>query len=77
MVGKFVKQDVRRWYPSTTGPQLPTMTDSLLAVPSNLSVPKVPEQDCAATSARAKQGPKPGEHVQLFCMIRDRNKGFL
>ena len=39
------------------------MEDS--AVPSNLSVPKVPEPDRAATSARAKnkKGPKPGEHV--------------
>ena len=31
MVGKFVKQVVREWCPSTTGPLLPTMTDSLLA----------------------------------------------
>jgi len=30
-VGKFVKQDVRELCPSTTGPLLPTMTDSLLA----------------------------------------------
>ena len=30
-VGTFVKQDVREWCPSTTGPLLPTMTDSLLA----------------------------------------------
>ena len=30
-MGKFVKQDVREWCPSTTGPLLPTMTDSLLA----------------------------------------------
>ena len=29
MVGKFVKQDVREWYPSTTGPLLPTMIDGL------------------------------------------------
>ena len=28
IVGKFIKQDAREWYPSTTGPQLPTMTDS-------------------------------------------------
>ena len=35
------------------------MEDS--AVPSNLSVPKVP--DWAATFAYAKKGPKPGEHV--------------
>ena len=47
-------------------------------VPSNLSVSKVPKPDQAATSARAKKkkGPKPGEHVQLFRMQRDRNKGF-
>ena len=52
------------------------MEDSV--VQSNLSVPKVPEPDRAATSARAKhkRGPKPGEHVQLFCMKQDRNKGF-
>ena len=31
-MGKFVKQDVREWCPSTTGPLLPTMTDSLLAL---------------------------------------------
>ena len=31
MVGKFVKQGVREWYHSTSGPLLPTMTDSLLA----------------------------------------------
>ena len=31
MVGTFVKQDVREWYPSTTGPLFPTITDSLLA----------------------------------------------
>ena len=31
MVGKFVKQIVREWCPSTKGPLLPTMTDSLRA----------------------------------------------
>ena len=31
LVGKFVKQVVCEWCPSTTGPLLPTMTDSLLA----------------------------------------------
>ena len=43
-----------------------------------VSVPKVPKPDQAAISACAKnkEGPKPGEHVQLFCMERDRNKGF-
>ena len=50
------------------------MEDSV--VPSNLSVPKVPEPDRAATSARAKKGLKPGEHVRLFHMTRDHNKGF-
>ena len=65
---------------STTGPLLPTMTDSLLAPgwevlykqyhSGELSVPKVPEPDWVATSACAKnkRGPKPGEHVQLFRM---------
>ena len=151
---KTLEQGVGKWCPSTTGPLLPTMTDSLLApgrevlykpyhtgelvpatilgpsddgddfvrlkysrngrddrecdvvwaksgrgvwglchvfedtlyltrdlmedsaVPSNLSVPKVSDSDGAATSARAKKSPKPGEHVQLFRMKRDRNKGF-
>ena len=50
------------------------MEDS--AVPANLSVPKVPELDWAATSACAKKGPKPvPEHVPLCHMKRDRNKG--
>ena len=30
MVGKIIEQDLREWCPSTTGPLLPTMTDSLL-----------------------------------------------
>ena len=51
------------------------MEDS--AVPSSLSLPKVPEPDQAATSARAmnETRPKPGEHVPLLCMKRDHNKG--
>ena len=62
-----------------------SMTDSLLAPGPEVlykrypvSVPKVPKPDQAATSACAKnkEGPKPREHVQLFCMERDRNKGF-
>ena len=50
------------------------MEDS--AVPSNLFVPKVSNSDRAATSAHAKKSPKPPEHVQLFRIKRDRNKGF-
>ena len=49
------------------------MEDS--AVPSNLSVPKASDPDRAATFARAKKSPKPPEHVQVFRMKRDRNKG--
>ena len=43
-----------------------------------MSVPKVPKPDQAATSACAKnkEGPEPGEHVQLFRMKWDRSKGF-
>jgi hypothetical protein len=74
---------VREYCPSTTGPLLPTMTDSLLAPGHDasiqaVSVPKVPKPDQAAISACAKnqEGPKPGEHVQLFRMERDHNKGF-
>ena len=45
------------------------MEDSV--VPSNLSIPKVPEPDRAATCARAKnkKGPKPGEHVQQGLLL--------
>ena len=49
------------------------MEDS--AVPSNPSVPKVPEPDVAAISARAKSSLKPWEHVQLR-MKWDHSKGF-
>ena len=43
-----------------------------------MSIPKVPKPDQAATFAQAKnkEGPKPKEHVQLFRMEWDRNKGF-
>ena len=43
-----------------------------------VSIPKVLTPDWAATSACAKnkEGPKPGEHVQLFCKKWDCNKGF-
>ena len=51
---------------------LDLMEDS--AIPSNLSVPKVPEPDQAATSAHAKKASR--VRVQLFGMKRDRNKGF-
>ena len=43
-----------------------------------VSVPKVPKPGQAAHSActNNKEGPKPGEHVRLFRMECDRNKGF-
>ena len=80
LVGRFVKQAVREWCTSNTGPPLPTRTNSLLAPgrellykryhTGELSVPKVPEPDRAATSAHAKnkKGLRPGEHVQLLRM---------
>ena len=78
MVGKFVKQVVREWCPSATGPLLPIMTDSLLA--SGREVLEV-RRCCTSgttTSAHAKNknGPKPGEHVQIFHMKRDNSKSF-
>ena len=78
-MGKFVKEDVRELCPSTTGPLLPTMTDSLLASHQEVLYKRCPSQrSLSQISARAKnkEGPKPGEHVQLFRMERDRNKGF-
>ena len=40
-------------------------SDDSSAVPSNLSIPRVPQPHRAATSTHAKnkKGPKPGEHV--------------
>ena len=79
MVSKFVKQVVREWCPSTIGmgPLLPTMTDSLNA-PGQEVLYEQYQMVSLYPSARAKnkKGPKPGEHVQLFRMKRDRNKGF-
>ena len=56
----------------TTGPPLPTLTDSCLHLARRCS------SSSTTTSARAKnkKGPKPGEHVQLLRMKRDHNKGF-
>ena len=40
MAGKFVKQDVREWCPSTTGPLLPTMIEwAGYLVPRDVSLP--------------------------------------
>ena len=66
-----LKLDVREMCPSTTRPLLPTTEQAV-------SVPKIPKPDQAATSACAKnkeEGPKPGEHIKLFRMEQDRNKG--
>ena len=46
------------------------------AAPSNLSVPKVSDSDRAATSARAKKSPKPGEH-SAFPHEAGPQQGFL
>ena len=45
-------------------------------IPTHLSVPKVALEDVTSTSAAGKKASKPGEHVQLFRMKRDRKKGF-
>ena len=75
MVGKFVKQDVRDWCPSATGPLLLSMTASLLAPgrevlykryhAGELSVPKGPGLHRAATAARAKN--KKGPQARGAC----------
>ena len=57
MVGKFVKQDVREWCPSTKGPLLPTMTDSLLAPGLGGAVQAVPP---ILPVARTRRAPSPG-----------------
>ena len=43
-MGKFVKQDVREWCPSTTRPLLPTITDSLLAPSREVRYKHCPSQ---------------------------------
>ena len=72
MVGKFVKRVVREWCPSTTGPLLPTMTDSLLPLAGRCYT----SGTTSSFRAKNKKGPKPLEHVQLIRMKRDHNKGF-
>ena len=67
-VGKFVTQVVREWCPSTTRPLLPTMTDSLLA-PGREVLYKRYHHFCPCQEQE-------GEHVQLFRMKWDHNKGF-
>ena len=57
LVGKFVKQVVSEWCPSTTGPLLPTMTDSLLA-PSRGVLYKVRNKGCHFCPCEEQEGPK-------------------
>ena len=54
LVGKFVKQVVRAWCPSPTGPLLPTMTDFLLA-PSRAMLYKRCHHFCPC---QEKEGPQ-------------------
>ena len=72
MIGKFAKQVVRERCPSATGPLLPTMTDSLLARGREVLYKRY-RHFCPC---QEQEGPKPGEHIQLFRMKRDHNKGF-
>ena len=72
LVGNFMRQDVREWFPSTTGPLLPTMTDSLLA-PGRGVLYKVRHKGCHFCPGEGQGGH--GEPVQLFRMKRVRNKG--
>ena len=58
-------QGVREWCSSTTGPLLPSMTDSLLA----------PSCELLYKWYHSGELGKPGEHVQLLRMKRDCNKG--
>ena len=72
MVGTFVKQVVREWCPSTTGPLLPTMTDSLHAsgrrcYTSGTTLVSCPSQRCLSWSGvlflpvpRTKRAPSLG-----------------
>ena len=80
MVGKFVKQVVREWCSSTTGPLLPTMTDSLLAPGwEEIHLPARCKQYHHFCPCQEQEGPQAwdlGRHAQIFRMKRDHKKGF-
>ena len=59
MVGKFVKQVVREWCPSTIGPLLPTITDSLLAPSQEELYKKGPSSESIFTFSH-EAGPQQG-----------------
>ena len=60
MVCKTAKQGVREWCSSTTGPLLPTMTDSLLAPSREVLYPPPPLQSPPPCKAPP---PPPGDTV--------------
>ena len=60
MVGKLVKQVVREWCPSTTGPLLPTMTDCTLLAPGRELLYKRYHTGELLPVPRTKRAPSPG-----------------
>ena len=60
MVGKFVKQVVRELCSSTTGPLLPTMTDSLLAPGREVLYKHIQAVPTLLPVPRTRGGPSPG-----------------
>ena len=74
-----MKQVVREWCPSTTGPLLPTMTDSVFVLGRVVLYERYHGGELLEVTILGpsmEEGPVRGEHVQLFCMKREPNKGF-
>ena len=70
MVGKVVKQVVREWCPSTTGPLLPPMTDSVLAPGREVLCKRYHTGDLveAAVLGLSTEAPKPGTATRAFAL---------
>ena len=67
MVGTFVKRDVREWHPSTIGPLLSTMTDSLLALGREELYKRYPPPPRPGTTLRKNQPLVPRSNSRITC----------
>ena len=76
LVGKFVKQVVREWCHSTTGPLLPTMTDSLLA-PGRGVLYKVCNKGRHFCPCEEQEGPKAWGACSAFLHEAGLQQGLL
>ena len=81
-MGKFVKQDVRELCPSTTGPLLPTMTDSLLVPGREVLYKRYPSQRSLSQIGlpllpvpRTRKAPSPGSMFSFSVLSGTGTRG--